>query len=160
MADSTTQHDTNTPATVRKGHGTAALGPSDSSDSGSDIQGGPGLNGQEGLFPHMGNTSDDDVDGRTQTSSSDDPMLATVNALARTGTGASIEVEGDALDQRIASGSADLVTANPPAIEDLVKKGKVVAGTVTPLNDITLAWSTLPSAPRRNSGVTACGASP
>src|SRR5262245_11633391 len=43
-----------------------------------------------------------------------------------------IQVEGDALDQRIASGSADLVTANPPAIEDLVKKGKVVGGTVTP----------------------------
>ena len=43
-----------------------------------------------------------------------------------------IQVEGDALDQRIASGSADLVTANPPAIEDLVKKGKAVASTVTP----------------------------
>jgi len=43
-----------------------------------------------------------------------------------------IQVEGDALDQRIASGPADLVTANPPAIEDLVKKGKAVASTVTP----------------------------
>ena len=43
-----------------------------------------------------------------------------------------IQVEGDALDQRIASGSADLVTANPPAIDDLVNKGKVVGGTVTP----------------------------
>ena len=41
------------------------------------------------------------------------------------------QVEGEALEQRIASG-ADLVTANPPAIEDLVKKGKVVAATVTP----------------------------
>ena len=71
MADSTTQHDTNTPATVRKGHGTAALGPSDSSDSGSDIQGGPGLNKQEGLFPHAGNTSDDDVDGRDATAGAD-----------------------------------------------------------------------------------------
>jgi molybdate transport system substrate-binding protein len=43
-----------------------------------------------------------------------------------------IQVEGDALEQRMASGSADLVTANPPAIEDLVKKGRVIAGTVTP----------------------------
>src|SRR4029453_9781986 len=43
-----------------------------------------------------------------------------------------IQVEGDALEQRIASGQADLVTANPPAIEDLLKKGKVVGGTVTP----------------------------
>ena len=71
MADSTTQHDTNTPATVRKGHGTASLGPSDSSDSGSDIQGGPGQNGEEGLFPHAGNTSDDDVDGRNATAGAD-----------------------------------------------------------------------------------------
>ena len=64
MAESTLEHDTNTPPAVTKGHGTAALGPSDSSDSGSDIQGGPGLNAEEGLFPHEGNTSDDDVDGR------------------------------------------------------------------------------------------------
>ena len=40
MAESTLQHDTNTPPTVTKGHGTGSLGPSDSSDSGSDIQGG------------------------------------------------------------------------------------------------------------------------
>lgn len=64
MAESTLQHDTDTPPTVTKGHGTRALGPSDSTDSGSDIQGGPGLNAEEGLFPHEGNTSDDDVDGR------------------------------------------------------------------------------------------------
>ena len=64
MAESTLQHDTDTPPTVTKGHGTASLGPSDSSDSGSDIAGGPGLNAEEGLFPHQGNTSDDDVDGR------------------------------------------------------------------------------------------------
>jgi hypothetical protein len=63
MAESTLQHDTDTPPTVTKGHGTASLGPSDSSDSGSDIAGGPGLNAEKGLFPHQGNTSDDDVDG-------------------------------------------------------------------------------------------------
>jgi len=43
-----------------------------------------------------------------------------------------IQVEGDALEQRIAGGSADLVTANPPAIDDLVKKSRVIASTVTP----------------------------
>ena len=42
------------------------------------------------------------------------------------------QVEGDALERRIGAGPADLVTANPPAIEDLVKKGKVVGTTVTP----------------------------
>jgi hypothetical protein len=71
MAESTLQHDTDTPPVVTKGHGTKALGPSDSSDSGSDIQGGPGLNEEEGLFPHAGNTSDDDVDGQGATAGAD-----------------------------------------------------------------------------------------
>lgn len=46
----------------RKGHGTEALGPSDSSDSGSDIVGGPGLGRQDGLPLERGTTSDPDVD--------------------------------------------------------------------------------------------------
>ena len=46
-----------------KGHGTRALGPSDSSDSGSDIVGGPGLNRDDGLLPPPGTTSDPDIDG-------------------------------------------------------------------------------------------------
>ena len=75
MAESTLQHDTDTPPTVRKGHGTASLGPSDSSDSGSDIQGGPGLNQAEGLFPHAGNTSDDDVDGRRTKPADGDDLI-------------------------------------------------------------------------------------
>ena len=47
---------------VRKGHGTRALGPSDSTDSGSDIVGGPGLNRDDGLPLQRGTTSDPDVD--------------------------------------------------------------------------------------------------
>ena len=47
---------------VRKGHGTGALGPSDSTDSGSDIVGGPGLNRDDGLPLQRGTTSDPDVD--------------------------------------------------------------------------------------------------
>ena len=43
-----------------------------------------------------------------------------------------IQEEGAELDRRINTGPADLVTGNPPAIEALVKSGKVVAGTVTP----------------------------
>ena len=43
-----------------------------------------------------------------------------------------IQEEGAALEQRISSGSADLVTGNPGTIEVLVKGGKVVASTVTP----------------------------
>lgn len=43
-----------------------------------------------------------------------------------------IQVDGAALEQRITSGPADLVTGNPPGIEALVKSGKAVASTVTP----------------------------
>jgi hypothetical protein len=45
---------------VMKGHGTFALGPSDSSDSGSDLQGAPGLASQVDGFglDHPGTTSD------------------------------------------------------------------------------------------------------
>src|SRR5690242_21807800 len=50
-------------AVVRKGHGTRALGPSDSTDSGSDIVGGPGLNRDDGLPLQQGTTSDPDRDG-------------------------------------------------------------------------------------------------
>jgi hypothetical protein len=71
MADSTLQHGGDTPPVVRKGHGTAALGPSDSSDSGSDIQGGPGLNRDDGLMAPTGTTSDPDIDGAGATAGAD-----------------------------------------------------------------------------------------
>jgi hypothetical protein len=42
-----------------RGHGTSALGPSDSSDSGSDLHGAPGLAGEvDGFGLDHGNTSD------------------------------------------------------------------------------------------------------
>ncbi|HVE49180.1 MAG TPA: hypothetical protein VNG69_06125 [Casimicrobiaceae bacterium] len=63
MANSSLEHTGETPPTQGKGHGTAALGPSDSTDSGSDIQGGKGLNRDGGLFKSSGTTSDPDVDG-------------------------------------------------------------------------------------------------
>ena len=55
----------------RKGHGTDALGPSDSTDSGSDIVGGPGLDTQEGLPLQRGTTSDPDVDAMPTTAGPD-----------------------------------------------------------------------------------------
>ncbi len=48
------------PPVLRKGHGTAALGPSDSSDSGSDVTGGPGLDDSDELLVRTGSTSDPD----------------------------------------------------------------------------------------------------
>ena len=56
---------------VRKGHGTGALGPSDSTDSGSDIVGGPGLNRDDGLPLQRGTTSDPDIDVRGATAGPD-----------------------------------------------------------------------------------------
>jgi hypothetical protein len=55
----------------RKGHGTEALGPSDSTDSGSDIVGGPGLDTQEGLPLQRGTTSDPDIDAMPTTAGPD-----------------------------------------------------------------------------------------
>jgi len=56
---------------TQKGHGTGALGPSDSTDSGSDIVGGPGLNRDGGLPLSRGTTSDPDVDAPPTTAGPD-----------------------------------------------------------------------------------------
>jgi hypothetical protein len=56
---------------TQKGHGTGALGPSDSTDSGSDVVGGPGLDTQEGLPFQRGTTSDPDVDRMPTTAGPD-----------------------------------------------------------------------------------------
>lgn len=43
MADSSLNRTGESPPSTRKGHGTADLGPTDSTDSGSDVRGGPGF---------------------------------------------------------------------------------------------------------------------
>ena len=58
-----------------------------------------------------------------------------------------VQVEGDALEQRINSG-ADLVTGNPETIEPYVKNGKVVASTVTPFVLAGLGLSVRAGAPK------------
>jgi len=59
-----------------------------------------------------------------------------------------IQEEGAALERRISSGSADLVTGNPGTIEVLVKGGKVVASTVTPFVVAGLGLSVRAGAPK------------
>ena len=71
MARSTLNTTGESRPTVRKGHGTGALGPSDSTDSGSDIVGGPGLNRDDGLPLQRGTTSDPDVDSAGATAGPD-----------------------------------------------------------------------------------------
>src|SRR6266481_6703944 len=59
-----------------------------------------------------------------------------------------IQEAGPALDQRLASnGPADLITSNPEPIEDLIRKGKVVAGTATPFAFAGLGLSVRAGAP-------------
>ncbi len=43
-----------------------------------------------------------------------------------------IQEAGADLDRRLSTGPADLISGNPEQIEDLVKKGRVVAGTAVP----------------------------
>jgi molybdate transport system substrate-binding protein len=59
-----------------------------------------------------------------------------------------IQEEGAALERRINDGPADLVTGNPPTIEQLVKNGKVVASTVTPFVLAGLGLSVRAGAPK------------
>jgi molybdate transport system substrate-binding protein len=59
-----------------------------------------------------------------------------------------IQEEGDAMERRINTGPADLVTGNPGPIDDLVKKGTVVASTVTPFVLAGLGLSVRAGAPK------------
>jgi len=73
------------------------------------------------------------------------PLLALVDVR---GAADAIQEEGAELEQRINTGPADLVTGNPPTIEDLVRKGKVVASTVTPFVLAGLGLSVRAGAPK------------
>jgi len=59
-----------------------------------------------------------------------------------------IQEAGAALEQRLNNGPADLITSNPEPIEELVKKGKVVAGTVTPFALASLGVAVRAGAPK------------
>src|ERR1041384_2917533 len=61
-----------------------------------------------------------------------------------------VQVEGDALERTIDEGRADLVTANPDTINDLVKKRKVVTQTITPFVLAGLGLSVKAGAPKPN----------
>ena len=59
-----------------------------------------------------------------------------------------IQEEGAALEQRLSSGRADLITGNPGVMEGYVKNGKVVASTVTPFVLAGLGLSVRAGAPK------------
>ena len=59
-----------------------------------------------------------------------------------------IQEVGKALEQRLASGPADLIGGGPAAMEGLVKKGRVVDGSVTPYMLADLGVSVRAGAPK------------
>ena len=80
--------------TLGRGHGTGALGPSDSSDSGSDLQGAPGL-AQEGLLLEDGTAGPDvgdaDLDSDSDSAGTGERAAAGRDAVAP--DGADIDVD-------------------------------------------------------------------
>ena len=63
-----------------------------------------------------------------------------------------ILAEGAVLEQRLASGTADLVSQNPGPMEELVKSGKIVGSTVTPFQLAELGVAVKAGAPKPNIG--------
>ena len=59
-----------------------------------------------------------------------------------------ILAEGSVLEQRLASGTVDLVSQNPGPMEQLVKSGKVVGSTVTPFQLAELGVAVKAGAPK------------
>jgi molybdate transport system substrate-binding protein len=59
-----------------------------------------------------------------------------------------IQIAPEELEATVARGGADIVTANPPVVDDLVKKGIAVQGTAVPFVLAGLGLSVRPGAPR------------
>jgi molybdate transport system substrate-binding protein len=59
-----------------------------------------------------------------------------------------ILAEGDALGQRLASGTVDLVSQNPGPMAELVKSGRIVGSTVTPFQLAELGVAVKAGAPK------------
>ena len=129
MAQSTLDQTGESKPGLGKGHGTGALGPSDSSDSGSDIVGNRGLNHDDGLPLARGTTSDPDEDGRGATAGPDVGDADLDSDSDRYGTGERAAAGRDSVrpvDQQLSEqDAASLESDDQPeqelaSIEDLV----------------------------------------
>jgi hypothetical protein len=110
MARSTLNNTGEGGAVTQKGHGTGALGPSDSTDSGSDVVGGPGLNRDGALPLQRGTTSDPDVDSAPTTAGPDlgDADLDTDSDRFGTGERAAAGRDStEAVDEKLTEHDAD-----------------------------------------------------
>jgi hypothetical protein len=111
MADSTLDITGEEPPNTGRGHGTEALGPSDTSDTGSDVAGGPGLRDELGLGLDRGTTEDPGSAG-TSTAAPDigDGNLDSDSDSSGTGERASAGRDGAVSDRDI---SVDQVITGP-----------------------------------------------
>src|SRR5450631_3317677 len=83
------------------------------------------------------------------------PSLKELAAAFRRASGHNVTVllaEGSVLEQRLASGTADLVSQNPEPMEKLVQSGWIVRNTVTPFQLAELGVAVKAGAPRPNIG--------
>ncbi len=79
------------------------------------------------------------------------PGLKELAAAFSRKTGNNVTVvlaEGDELEKRLAARTVDLVSQNPGPLEELVKSGKIVAGTVTPFQLADLGVTVRTGAPK------------
>ena len=108
-----------------RGHGTRALGPSDSSDSGSDLVGAPGLAGQvDGFGIDRGNTNETEESFAGNTAGPDVGDANLDGDSDRTGTGETAAASRDAVGGDGSDIDADHIEAAPlDALEDLEKAG-------------------------------------
>jgi hypothetical protein len=122
MAQSTLNQTGESKPGVGKGHGTGSLGPSDSSDSGSDIVGNRGLNHDDGLPLARGTTSDPDEDARGATAGPDigDPDLDTDSDRQGTGErGAAGRDSAQPVDKTFAEQDAENVESDDQPEDEL-----------------------------------------
>ena len=79
------------------------------------------------------------------------PGLKELGAAFTRASGHNVTVilaEGDVLEQRLASGTVDLVSQNPGPLEKLINSGRVVASTVTPFQLAELGVAVKAGAPK------------
>src|SRR5262245_61166926 len=125
MASSTLNRTGEQPPKTDQGHGTEALGPSDSSDSGSDIRGGPGLSPEtdidEGSLPRdrgPGKTAGPDVGDHGLDSDSDAAGTGERAAAGRDTTRSNQDIAPDRIETESGEAPEPLADADELPLED------------------------------------------
>ena len=105
---------------INRGHGTRALGPSDSSDSGSDLMGAPGLATQvDGFGLDRGNTNESEESFAGNTAGPDVGDANLDSDSDRSGTGETAAASRDAVRGDGADIDTDHVEVVPEELRDL-----------------------------------------